>query len=246
MADNFSKATVRKLAERASYICSNPYCHRMTVGPEMSDQKKSKIGGEAAHICSAAKNQARYDANQTSRQRSGIANGIWLCVTCARLIDKNKGADFPVEDLKKWKKDHESLMTRGLRGEFTMSKSLSLLNEEKKICVKIMNFMDDRGFLFVPYHQEMPSFVIESLKETRSFLNSLLSEVDAGSVLERIIKNIISACRYYMNNTSVDPDFSEMNYGLGAVRKAVLVEMNLIETHFGVNVPEKFQDVIPS
>lgn len=36
--DNFTEATKKLLAERVGYICSNPFCRRVTVGPQ--------IGGE--------------------------------------------------------------------------------------------------------------------------------------------------------------------------------------------------------
>jgi hypothetical protein len=50
---DFSAAIIRKLAERAAYICSNPGCNRITVGPSKADPNKSAKTGVAAHICSA-------------------------------------------------------------------------------------------------------------------------------------------------------------------------------------------------
>jgi ribosomal protein L37AE/L43A len=44
---------------------------------------------------------------QTEEERQSIENGLWLCERCAALIDKNGGADFPVEQLKLWKRVSE-------------------------------------------------------------------------------------------------------------------------------------------
>jgi hypothetical protein len=43
----------------------------------------------------------------TPEQRRSIENGIFLCTTCAKLIDRNNGADFPAPLLREWKADHE-------------------------------------------------------------------------------------------------------------------------------------------
>jgi hypothetical protein len=44
----------------------------------------------------------------TQQERSSIENGIWLCAKCAKLVDSDE-AQYTVELLHKWKKDHEDL-----------------------------------------------------------------------------------------------------------------------------------------
>ena len=44
-------------------------------------------------------------------ERANISNGIFLCSTCASLVDKNNGADFSVAQLKAWKTEHEQWIT---------------------------------------------------------------------------------------------------------------------------------------
>lgn len=51
---DFKVAVVRKVAESAAYICSNPYCRRITIGPDQAVSNLSIKTGEAAHICAAA------------------------------------------------------------------------------------------------------------------------------------------------------------------------------------------------
>lgn len=70
--------------------------------------------GIAAHICAASENGPRYDASQTPEERKAIENGVFLCATCATMIDKNKGIDFPAPLLRQWRHDHEEWV----RGNF--------------------------------------------------------------------------------------------------------------------------------
>ncbi len=110
--DNFTKQAIRTLAERANQRCSNPSCGRPTSGPH-SVSSKSIISGVAAHICAAAPGGKRYDPNMTPEQRSAIENGIWLCATCAKLVDSDEQR-YSVELLKKWKTEHENSISKEL------------------------------------------------------------------------------------------------------------------------------------
>lgn len=104
--DNFSQKTKELLAERAGFTCSNPSCRVNTSGASINNLSAVVRVGEAAHICAAAPNGARYDKNQSSDERSGYNNGIWLCATCATMIDKDPST-YTVMVLLDWKKQAE-------------------------------------------------------------------------------------------------------------------------------------------
>jgi hypothetical protein len=70
------------------------------------DPNKSINVGFAAHITAAAEGGCRYDPSLTNQQRQDIENGIWLCGTCAKLIDSDE-ARYTVEVLRKWKRSAE-------------------------------------------------------------------------------------------------------------------------------------------
>ena len=72
-----------------------------------ADADKAVNAGVAAHITANAPGGPHYNSNQTPKQRSDAANGIWLCQNCAHIIDANGGVDHPVDLLKRWKKEHE-------------------------------------------------------------------------------------------------------------------------------------------
>jgi len=112
--DDFDKPVVDALAKRAAFICSNPDCKTLTIAPSEEDSLKSIYIGKAAHIKAAAKDGPRFEPSMTSDERKSIDNGIFLCSNCADMIDKNKGIDFSVEILHKWKSTHENWVSKNL------------------------------------------------------------------------------------------------------------------------------------
>ena len=101
MRDNFKTNVKTALARRVCYRCSNDACRKPTSGPH-SDPLKAITLGKAAHITAAAEGGPRYDGNLAEKQRSSIANGIWLCGICADLVDKDE-IKYRVELLQTWK-----------------------------------------------------------------------------------------------------------------------------------------------
>lgn len=105
--DDFLASVKNTLRMRAAFICSNPDCRKQTIAPSESDEHKYIYIGKAAHITAAAVGGPRYDANIKTAERSSISNAIFLCSSCADLIDRNNGIDFPTTELIAWKADHE-------------------------------------------------------------------------------------------------------------------------------------------
>ncbi|WP_240224616.1 hypothetical protein [Rheinheimera hassiensis] len=103
--DDFSSQTKLMLEKRVGGVCSKPDCRSYTSGAHTNPDKSSSIG-VAAHIRAAAQGGPRYDPSLTTVQRKSISNGIWLCQSCARLIDTDP-ARFPVTLLLEWKKTAE-------------------------------------------------------------------------------------------------------------------------------------------
>lgn len=101
------------MALRASYLCS--LCKCSTVGPSDEGKNAVTMTGVAAHICAAApgKGSRRYDLNMSPEERSHIDNGIWLCVSCSVLIDRDEKR-FTVEKLHQIKYEHESSRRIGI------------------------------------------------------------------------------------------------------------------------------------
>lgn len=86
--DDFSAATKRTLAQRVAHRCSRSECGAVTAGPTAQSAGVVSVG-VAAHITAASAGGPRFDPTETAAQRRGIENGIWLCQTCATLIDRD-------------------------------------------------------------------------------------------------------------------------------------------------------------
>jgi tetratricopeptide (TPR) repeat protein len=105
--DGFSPTVLRRLASRVGHRCSNPECRRETSGPQATTDGVVNIG-VAAHITAASPGGKRFDPSLSSAQRSGFANGIWLCQSCAAMIDRDE-AHFTRELLQEWKSGAETI-----------------------------------------------------------------------------------------------------------------------------------------
>ena len=110
--EDFSAATRRKLAGRAGNVCSVPTCKLPTQGAALGGDGVVDMG-IGAHITAASPRGPRYDASLTSLQRRDASNGIWCCTAHARLIDADE-KQFPVELLRKWKRQAEEASARAL------------------------------------------------------------------------------------------------------------------------------------
>ncbi|NTU44686.1 MAG: hypothetical protein HGA99_04060 [Chlorobiaceae bacterium] len=110
--DDFSAANKDVLAKRVGYLCSNPACKQSTCGPQTQPTGTVNIG-VAAHVAAASPGGPRYDESMSETERVSIDNGVWLCQTCAKLIDSDVDR-FSVSRLQQWKLDAEAAASRAL------------------------------------------------------------------------------------------------------------------------------------
>lgn len=106
MRDDFPMQVKENLAKRVAHRCSRPECRQVTCGPQEDPEKAINVG-VAAHITAASPGGPRYDHSLTIEQRQSIENSIWLCQTCAKLID-NDPLRYSSNILKDWKKVAET------------------------------------------------------------------------------------------------------------------------------------------
>ena len=101
MRDDFDRGAKDVLFKRVRAKCSNPTCRRETCEAHSEEDKAVNIG-VAAHITAASPGGPRYDPTLTVEERKSPTNGIWLCQTCAKLIDSDS-PKYTVERLRVWK-----------------------------------------------------------------------------------------------------------------------------------------------
>ena len=114
MRDDFSADTKDILSRRAGARCSNPGCRKLTSGPAQELSKAINIG-VAAHIKAASPGGPRFDRSLSKIGRSSIDNGVWLCQSCAKLVDSDPNR-FSVSLLNRWKKQAERIARLQLDG----------------------------------------------------------------------------------------------------------------------------------
>ena len=224
--DDFSSATIETMAKRVTYMCSNPDCGKMTVGPNSNKNKSTSIG-VAAHIKAAAPGGKRYDPNMTSAERSDISNGIWLCQSCSKLIDTDEDK-YTIELLRSWKEIAEKKSEKGItsEGQVTfdifeiavednLSDELEInIDSESTVLTRKMKSgeFDNVSIINAKSAKIYALKVIKTLKTTaagRIFLNKLYEEI------KTVILN-----KYYMNKNKGDLlkfDLPEINQELQGI-----------------------------
>jgi hypothetical protein len=112
--DEFSPSLKGTLAKRVAHKCSNPNCAAATSGPHTDPIRAINVG-VAGHITAAAAGGPRYDVSLSAEERTSIDNAIWLCQSCAKLIDSDTDR-FSVQTLRHWKVAAEADALRALSG----------------------------------------------------------------------------------------------------------------------------------
>jgi len=126
--DNFLAPTINVISKRAAFICSNPECRCLTLSPAQNDAEKFVNIGKAAHITAASPGGPRYDSSLTDEERSSVENGIFLCSSCADLVDKNNGIDYSADFLRRWKSEHELWVQENLNKTPFLHADLTVIN----------------------------------------------------------------------------------------------------------------------
>jgi len=127
MRDDFPTRIKEELAKRVGFLCSNPACRQPTSGPQSEPSGSVNIG-VAAHITAASPGGPRFDDSLSSMERQSAMNGIWLCQSCAKLVDSDV-SKYTKNKLIEWKRDAEMAAARAIekrRSPYTDSEGVFL------------------------------------------------------------------------------------------------------------------------
>lgn len=181
MRDDFKADVKDLLAKRAGMKCSNPNCRRPTSGPQEDPNKALNIG-VAAHIAAASKGGPRYDPRMNSQDRRSEANGIWLCQTCAKLVD-NDAARYCADLLRRWRRLAEEAALLDIEAP-AIDEKVGRVTDEDLIRFYAQCF--DRPAFQDPFHREgsMEAFD-RAIEDTITAINTGCLRARDGGVLMR-------------------------------------------------------------
>lgn len=192
----FLVSTKILLAERVAYMCSNPMCRRLTIKPNVKNERKATRIGEAGHIYGVS--GARYDETKKDTFVRSPENGVWLCEPCHKIVDSEESI-YAVETLKKWKADTEAYVQE-LVMQDTRLRQLRLLCQNYLSALRILSALPlklDQTF-------ETPNG--NNINLTRLFMELELTLFDNQFLEEAdIVKLIVSdldrlVCPFVHNN----------------------------------------------
>lgn len=150
MREEFTNEVKRAISARVGSRCSRPTCRALTSGPQV-DPSKSLNVGVAAHITAASAGGPRYNPLLSSDERRDATNAIWLCQTCAKLVD-NDTSRFSESELRGWKEraEDEALQMVGLAAEYmapviTKSESMTLANYIESVSKFVIDLTTNPG-----------------------------------------------------------------------------------------------------
>jgi hypothetical protein len=144
--DEFSGRDKWVLAKRVGLRCSNPRCRKLTAGPNDAEARSTSIG-VAAHITAAAPGGPRYSHELSVEQRKSLKNAIWLCQSCARLVDDDM-EHYSIATLHEWKAQTE----QATRAELESSYSAALVPRREPAAIgyaKVLLPEVDASFQYV-------------------------------------------------------------------------------------------------
>ncbi len=106
-----------------------------TTGPQSNPSNVINVG-VAAHITAAAQGGPRFESRLSDKDRASTSNGIWLCQTCAKLIDSDLAA-YPPHLLGEWKaraeQDARARLGKTKSREVSHKKSVAALKRDQKL-----------------------------------------------------------------------------------------------------------------
>lgn len=175
--DDFPQDVKEMLAKRAGMRCSN--CRRATTGPRRDPTKSVNIG-VAAHITAAHPGGPRYDPGLTAVERKHINNGIWLCQSCAKLID-NDSERYAVAAILEWKSRAESDALVAVEGKGYDPVFLSeVVAEFVKVLALEKHLSTSRNKDELGRYLLRTAAILDAYSTTSSELHSAISRLDSG------------------------------------------------------------------
>lgn len=234
----FDVKIAEMLAYRSAYICNNPDCNTLTVGPALNDPSLKLKLGEAAHIIGEKPKAARYE-NIGADKLSSIENGIWLCANCHTMIDKIDGKEFPKQEIYEWKNKHEKMISMLLKTHKSPVPLLVKQTENFATAQYLVDYLSDKAVLFQQTIYENPEHVFLSLDNIRVFISHEIKKIHLDDDLKRIFTEIRKSAQEVMSETSKSSgniNYQELDALLRVMRIKAGKQLKLLDSKYGCNI----------
>jgi len=106
MARKYAEKDIKLLWARSFGMCAFPNCRKLLIEGSTGVDDAVTLG-EMAHIEAYSKKGPRANPSLPSEKRNSYENLILLCAHHHNLVDKQPNS-YTVDDLRKWKSDHEA------------------------------------------------------------------------------------------------------------------------------------------
>lgn len=128
---------------------------------------------------------------------------------------------------------------------------------DKALAIKVLQYLEDRRVLYVPYEAEMPHACVMSVDETRRHIADFITEAQSPE-LRNPLRAIQAACREFLtesqNNTLIrlnhngdygGPKSWLFNQALGSLRARIGTSAAIILESFEIEVDEHLSRIMP-
>ncbi len=208
MREDFTPATVKRIAQKAMYICANEGCLRFT-GYGTTEGNARAIA-DAAHIAPASASGPRASSGGTADPRTDEANGIWLCKICHKKIDDDPGY-YPDDLLRRWKRDQEEVVRR-IVGKDIEAALLELRNAKRyhQECREVLAFFDTKRVFYEGLDHEFPPRVLASIDLIRARIGDVRARVAPDSELFVVLGEMQDAAKRFLKNIGKETDLESL------------------------------------
>lgn len=117
---------------------------------------------------------------------------------------------------------------------------------ERDIARKLLIFLEDRRALYNLFHWEITDQVNRSIIEIRTYLTSLLQDLDDKSNLTPNIRILRAACRKYLDENGQHRHFGHSETtSLGELRGVFGLQIAEISVKYGLDVEGDLSTILP-
>jgi hypothetical protein len=211
MRDEFTPATVKRIAQKAMWVCANGSCLRVTG--YATAEGDARTVADAAHILPAGTKGPR--ATKAKNPRSDESNGIWLCKICHKKVDDDPHS-YPEDLLHYWKQEHE-IVVRRIVGKDLEYALLELRNARRYTseCREVLAFFDSKRIFYEALDADFPARVLESVEIIRQRISDVRGRISPESELFYVLRLLQDSCHEFLRKIGPRTDLNELRCDAG-------------------------------